>query len=143
MIEAMFGVRKMLVSDVPNMTLTRGFLIICVHVFVSVSCLESLSMSMCHMFEGKVERHSKFHYSSYHSLAFVNLQNECAKTKREFHEQNKYVERLRQKLDNVPQFPIRMAEETKQKLTIPSKAILADESKAAVVEVCVTILAEN
>lgn len=67
------------------------------------------------------------------------LQNECAKTKREFHEQNKYVERLRQKLDNVPQFPIRMAEETKQKLTIPSKAILADESKAAVVEVYKTI----
>lgn len=67
------------------------------------------------------------------------LQNECAKTKREFHEQNKYVERLRQKLDNVPQFPIRMAEETKQKLTIPSKAIFADESKADVVEVYKTI----
>lgn len=123
MIEAMFGVRKMLVSDVPDMTLTHGFLIICVHVFVSVSYLVSLSISVCHM--------------------FVNLQNESAKTKREFHEQNKYVERLRQKLDNVPQFPIRMAEETKQKLTIPSKAILADESKAAVVEVCVTILSEN
>jgi len=34
---------------------------------------------------------------------------------------------------------MRMAEETRQKLTFPSKAILADESKAAVVEVFVTI----
>jgi len=144
MTEAMFSVRNMSVSDVPDMTLTRDFLIASIHMFVSVSCLVSLSISLCHMFEVKVESILNFiPRVTTHSLAFVNLQNECTKTKREFHEQNKYAERLRQKLDNVAQFPIRMAEETKQKLSIPSNAIFADESKAAVVEVCVTILAEN
>jgi hypothetical protein len=62
---------------------------------------------------------------------FVNLQNECTKTKREFQEQNKYVERLRQKLDDATQFPMRIDEETRQKLAITSNAIFANEFKPA------------
>ncbi|WJX93231.1 Leucine-, glutamate- and lysine-rich protein 1 [Trifolium repens] len=59
------------------------------------------------------------------------LQNECTKTKREFQEQNKYVERLRQKLDDATQFPMRIDEETRQKLAITSNAIFANEFKPA------------
>ncbi|GAU40550.1 hypothetical protein TSUD_367530 [Trifolium subterraneum] len=66
------------------------------------------------------------------------LQNECTKAKREFQEQNKYVVRLRQKLDDATQFPIRIGEETRQKLAITSNAILANEFKPAV-EVSKTI----
>ncbi|CAJ2657077.1 unnamed protein product [Trifolium pratense] len=66
------------------------------------------------------------------------LQNECTKAKRDFQEQNKYVERLRQKLDDATQFPMRIAEETRQKLAITSNAIFANEFKPAV-EVSKTI----
>ncbi|PNX58456.1 hypothetical protein L195_g050919, partial [Trifolium pratense] len=62
------------------------------------------------------------------------LQNECTKAKRDFQEQNKYVERLRQKLDDATQFPMRIAEETRQKLAITSNAIFANEFKPAVEE---------
>jgi hypothetical protein len=62
-------------------------------------------------------------------LIFVNLQNESTKAKREVQEQNKYIERLRQKLDDATQFPMGIGEETRQKLVITSNAILANEFK--------------
>ncbi|WJX87488.1 Leucine-, glutamate- and lysine-rich protein 1 [Trifolium repens] len=59
------------------------------------------------------------------------LQNESTKAKREVQEQNKYIERLRQKLDDATQFPMGIGEETRQKLVITSNAILANEFKPA------------
>ncbi|XP_073219451.1 uncharacterized protein [Cicer arietinum] len=66
------------------------------------------------------------------------LQNECAKTKREFQEQNKYVERLiRQKIDDATQFPMKVAEEAGKESG--TRIISADESKHTSVEVLQTI----
>lgn len=67
-------------------------------------------------------------------MIFINLQNECAKTKREFQEQNKYVERLiRQKIDDATQFPMKVAEEAGKESG--TRIISADESKHTSVEV--------
>ncbi|CAI8600267.1 unnamed protein product [Vicia faba] len=62
------------------------------------------------------------------------LQNECNKAKREFQEQNNYVERLRQKLDNVSKFPMKIAQESGEKIAITSSVMSAGESKVPAVE---------
>ncbi|CAL5196524.1 unnamed protein product [Lathyrus oleraceus] len=67
------------------------------------------------------------------------LQNECNKAKREFQEQNNYVERLRQKLDNVTKFPMKIAQESGEKIAITSSVMSTGESKVPAVEVSKTI----
>ncbi|XP_058747274.1 uncharacterized protein LOC131620282 [Vicia villosa] len=67
------------------------------------------------------------------------LQNECNKAKREFQEQNNYVERLRQKLDNVSKFPMKIAQESGEKIAITSSLMSAGESKVPAAEVSKTI----
>lgn len=70
-------------------------------------------------------------------LAFAILQNECAKANRELQEQNKYTERLRQKLDDATQFHMKTDKGTKQNLAITSSAVEVVEAKDAAIEVFV------
>ncbi|CAI8591896.1 unnamed protein product [Vicia faba] len=67
------------------------------------------------------------------------IANECNKAKREFQEKNNYVERLRQKLDNVSKFPMKIAQESGEKIAITSSVMSAGESKVPAVEVSKTI----
>nr|KYP69020.1 E3 ubiquitin-protein ligase RGLG1 [Cajanus cajan] len=63
------------------------------------------------------------------------LQKERAQAKIELHEQNKCIKRLKLELDMTTQFPVRITEETRQKLVNAFSEIAGVESNAAGAEV--------